>query len=354
MKRFQSYKINSNRILHVCFWGLVFLYYLNVSWPYETNKTFLLERVGLKVVLQIAASYIFLKLLIPYILKRYNRLLFVLMSVILIYSFYVIFVAVRCFYLLPKYPEVYSYRPPLVFTERLLDLYAFLNNIPDFIFPVIVLIVINFYKKEKEIARMLEQQKSLELSALKNQLNPHFLFNTLNNLYSLTLIKSDKAPEIVEKLSKILDYTLYQCESESVSIRSELNLLQNYIDLERVRYGKRVTVTFEEDVDDAVEIAPLILLTFVENAFKHRVSQETEKASITIFVKTSKEGLFFSIKNSKPKNYEAVFIEDQTSIGLKNIKRQLDLIYKNKYVLVIDDNNSDSFGLTLKLETYAL
>jgi hypothetical protein len=354
MKHLKVYKINSNRILHVCFWLLVFIYYINVSWPYETNKAFLLERVGIKVILQIAASYIFLQLIKPHILKRYNKLLFVLMSIILVYGFYVMFVAVRCFYLLPKYPEVYSYRPPLVFEERVLDVYAFLNNIPDFIFPVIVLVVINFYKKEKEIAKMLEQQKSLELSALKSQLNPHFLFNTLNNLYAMTLVKSDKAPEVIEKLSKILDYMLYQCESESVSIRDELDLLKNYIDLEKVRYGKRVEVTLEAQLDDAINIAPLILLTFVENAFKHGVSQETEKASIVIQVKTMNKELFFSIKNSKPKNYKAITPEGHTSIGLKNIKRQLDLIYKNKYVLIIDDNNPHSFGLTLKLKTHGL
>ena len=147
-------------------------------------------------------------------------------------------------------------------------------------FPTVILTIFNYYKEQKEVANLLEKKKTNELDALKNQLNPHFLFNTLNNLYVLALKKSDKTPEVIAKLSEILDYILYRCKNAFVPLKNEINLLHNYIALEKVRYNKRVDVTFNESIENNVQIAPLLLLTFLENAFKHGVSQEINKAKI--------------------------------------------------------------------------
>ena len=121
----------------------------------------------------------------------------------------------------------------------------------------------------------------MELKVLKNQLNPHFLFNTLNNLYALTLKKDDKAPEVIAKLSEILDFVLYRCNDDFVCMEKEIKLLENYISLEKLRYSEnRLAISFTKDIQENSKISPLILLTFVENAFKHGVINETEKAMI--------------------------------------------------------------------------
>lgn len=348
-----THKSYSKSLWHFLFWGVLFLYYLNVSWLYEENKIFLLERVLFKISLQILFAYIMLLILFPYVLYKGHKVLIVSISLLLSYVYYVIFVAIRCFYLLPKYPEVYSYRPPLIFDERLLDFYAFLGNIPDFIFPIVILILIDYYKKEKEVANLLEKQRTAELNALKSQLNPHFLFNTLNNLYALALKKSDKTPDIIAKLADILDYILYQCKSQVVPLKNEIQLLQNYIDLEKVRYGNRVMVDFSHQVESNIKIMPLMLLTFVENAYKHGVRQEIGTARITIFVKSQNNQVIFSVENSKPKIPFAHPQKDYETIGLKNVKRQLDILYKNNYKLTINDA-AELYTITLKINTNAL
>ncbi|CAM1347396.1 sensor histidine kinase [Tenacibaculum crassostreae] len=330
-------------------WIVILLYYLSTSWQYEANKPFLLERILFKLILQIFTAYSFIKIIVPYLLKKSYKLLFVVASCVLLYTAYVLFITFRCFYLLPKYPEVYAYRPPLIFVQRITDYYTFLTNLPGYLFPIVILSIIDFYKKEKELATIIEQQRSNELSTLRNQLNPHFLFNTLNNLYSLTLMKSDKASEVIEKLSKILDYTLYSCNSNLVSLKSEVILLQNYIDLEKLRYGNRVQIQFNHSIEKNVLIAPLILLTFVENAFKHGVSQETIEAKIQINLFTDGDQILFKVINTKPTKTAIKSSKKEISIGLTNVKKQLNLLYKNKHQLKIDENCS-SYSITLKIK----
>jgi len=186
---------------------------------------------------------------------------------------------------------------------------------------------------------------------LKNQLNPHFLFNTLNNLYALALKKSDKTPEVIAKLSEILDYILYQCKDNYVSIYKEVELLENYIALEKVRYGGRVEVIFENQIHRNIYIAPLILLTFVENAFKHGVSQELNKALIELSIETTDTEIVFKLKNSKPKTTIENSTSDKKSIGMQNTEKQLDLLYPNAYQLDINDRILE-YSLELKLQLH--
>jgi len=228
---------------------------------------------------------------------------------------------------------------------------AFLSNITWVVFPSIILIAIKYYRDQKEIIELKEQKKSTELDLLKNQLNPHFLFNTLNNLYALALKKSDKTPEVIAKLSEILDYILYQCKDDYVSINKEVELLENYIALEKVRYGSRVEVIFENQINRNINIAPLILLTFVENAFKHGVSQELNKALIELSIETTDTKIFFKLKNSKPKVYAENVIRDKDSIGMQNTKKQLDLLYPKRYELLIE-NTATNYSLELKLQLH--
>ena len=339
---------NKTVLQHLLFWSLVFVYYLSMSYPFEDNKSYLLYAVTVDLLFQVALTYIIIEILIPKLLNKNKKVLFFISIVIIIYVFYFAHYAYKCFYLAEEFKEVYKNRPPLVFLERITDFYSFVRTFPIDLAPSIMLSAFNYYKKEKETASLLEQKKTTELDALRNQLNPHFLFNTLNNLYALALKKSDKTPEVIAKLSDILDYILYRCQSNYVSLKNEVTLLHNYIALEKVRYGNRVEVVFKETIHEAAEIAPLLLLTFLENAFKHGVSQEINTAIINISIFGDSTFVEFKISNTKPNVYALEDSEDRNSIGLQNIKKQLNLLYPNKYKLEIE-NTKENYSVRLKV-----
>lgn len=322
---------------HILFWLIILIYHISSAWPHEANKLFLAERMISKTITQIILSYVILYMLIPLIREKKRRLQFAVFGMLAVYGAYVLHTAIRCFYLLPKYPEVYSYRPPLVFFERITNVYAFIGNITDLTFAAIILIVIDYYRKQKEIVSLQEQKRTTELNLLKHQLNPHFLFNTLNNLYTLALKKSDKTPEVIEKLSEILDYILYRCEARYVPLRSEIKLIENYIALEKIRYGKRVDVNFDCKITEEAKIAPLLLLTLLENAFKHGVSQEINSAFINIKIEANKSNITVNIENSKPENNQKITAKQRSTIGLTNIQKQLQLLYPKEHVLSVID-----------------
>ena len=207
-----------------------------------------------------------------------------------------------------------------------------------------------FYKNQQKFLKLNEQKKIAELTALRNQLNPHFLFNTLNNLYALALEKSNKTPDVIERLSDILDYILYRCKENYVPVQKEIELIENYLSLEKIRYGSRVAVTFDHQIDSDVKISPLLLLlTLVENAFKHGVAQELKKAEINISMTTDEKDIFFSIYNSKASSSVGGKSENEESLGLNNVKQQLELLYPSSHDLRISDKE-DCYEVTLRLE----
>jgi LytS/YehU family sensor histidine kinase len=242
--------------------------------------------------------------------------------------------------------------PPYVLWDKMTSVFNFVRNITWITFPSVILISIKYYRDQKDIVALKEQKKTTELNLLKHQLNPHFLFNTLNNLYALALKKSDKTPEVIAKLSEILDYMLYQCKDKYVPINKEIELLENYIALEKVRYGNRVEVTFEKEIQINANIAPLVLLTFVENAFKHGISQEIKKGQIELYISATEKEIVFRLKNSKPNNtVRAQKHHNKKSIGMQNTEKQLDLLYGNKYVLEVNDKDL-TYTLELKLHLH--
>ena len=202
---------------------------------------------------------------------------------------------------------------------------------------------------EKHLLEVLQKEKvTTELKFLKAQMHPHFLFNTLNNLYALTLAKSDTAPIVVLKLSEMLDYILYQCNAARVNIHQEIELLENYIELESLRYSENLTWSFEHEVSEkSVQIAPLILLPLVENAFKHGAVGQS-KALIKIELKVAELQLHFEVFNSTTLSTE-IGSDGKEGIGLTNVKRQLALNYPNNHKLEIERTNQ-SHKVTLDIE----
>lgn len=205
-----------------------------------------------------------------------------------------------------------------------------------------------FYeKKQHEIIR--KKQMESELSLLKSQINPHFLFNVLNSIYSLSLKKSDKTPEVVLKLSDILRYMLYETKQEKVALEKELMMIENYIIIEKIRVGQHQSITLEITGDNAPSlIAPVLLIPFVENAVKHGIDSLSENAFIRIAIRVENGTLNFNCQNNyKDKSAKAKPIG---GIGLLNVQKRLDLIYPDKHKLEItNENHIFTVSLTIDL-----
>lgn len=205
------------------------------------------------------------------------------------------------------------------------------------------------YRIEQANQQLAHQTHLAELQVLKAQIHPHFLFNTLNNLYLLTLKQSVQAPDIVLKLSGLLNYMLYECNRPAVTLGQEISCILNYIELEKLRYGNRlsITVTVSGDADDQ-PIAPFLLIPLVENAFKHGSSQQTGRANIGLTVSIVENQLAFRLENSfdasfVPKTYNPV------GIGLSNVRKRLQLIYPNAHELLVH-SESELFMVELNLD----
>jgi sensor histidine kinase YesM len=295
-----------------------------------------------KILAQAIAAYGLIYWIIPQVLNKKKHLLFILFATSWLYLVFAILMTFKYYYLEPKFPGFFDdwFGHKMSIPERLTSFKLIFRELSFITYPIIIMGFISFNRKQQRLLKLEEEKKTMELKVLKNQLNPHFLFNTLNNLYALTLKKDDKAPEVIAKLSEILDFVLYRCNEDFVSIEKEITLIENYIALEKLRYNEnRLNISFTKDIQESNKISPLIILTFIENAFKHGVINETEKAVIRMNLQTKKEQIIFSIENTKPQN-ETARRSDKSQIGLKNVRKQLDLLYPKKHQLEIDETQT--------------
>jgi sensor histidine kinase YesM len=217
-----------------------------------------------------------------------------------------------------------------------------------------ILLIIGFkfawdaIQKQQKIDSLNRMVAESNLQFLNSQINPHFLFNNLNNLYAFALENSPKTPEIILQLSSILRYMLYDCRDKTVWLNKELDNLNDYVELSRLQLGDEGKVTFQVNGDPGtLKIAPLILMVFVENAFKHAPASQLSDVQIHISVKISNKTVSFYCEN----NYSEQTNTDNLSkgIGLKNVKGRLDLIYPGKYELTID-TKEDWYKVLLKID----
>ena len=200
-----------------------------------------------------------------------------------------------------------------------------------------------FSLQEKQDLRL--DKLNTEIKYLRAQINPHFLFNTLNNIYGLALEKSDKTPEIILKLSKIMDYMLYESNDVKVYLKKDIENISNYIDIERIRQGNNAAITFDVkgDITDQ-KIVPLMLLPLVENAFKHGVNTIIKGAFMRVTIVVNGSSLEIDVKNNFKQHDEA----ERNGIGLTNLKHRLDLFYENNYAIT-NDLRGDEYHANLKL-----
>lgn len=208
------------------------------------------------------------------------------------------------------------------------------------------------YRKLKESTKQLRVEKQeAELNFLKSQTNPHFLFNTLNNIYSLARDKSDLAPESILRLSKILRFLLYETSGAYIAIEQEVKIINDYIALEKLRYDDSLGVNFSHDIEDMKQaLPPLLLIPLVENAFKHGVSETRNQPYVNIHLSVKNRLLLFNVKNSTE-----AFSSDRgvkENIGLSNLRRQLELLYTDFNLKVQQEGSAFTAALKINLASH--
>lgn len=204
-----------------------------------------------------------------------------------------------------------------------------------------------WFDQEKKMNEMQIIQLGTELKYLRAQINPHFLFNTLNNIYGLAIIKSNKTPEAVIRLSEMMDYMLYDNNEEKVPLKKDIENLINYIELERIRQGNDAKIEFNiiGEPND-LKITPLLLLPLLENAFKHGINKEPINAFLSATIEIKQNSLIFSIANNKVST--PTEMTTNHSIGLDNLRKRLTLYYPDKNTIIINDTNK-TFEVTLTI-----
>jgi len=206
--------------------------------------------------------------------------------------------------------------------------------------------IYNYAKLKQATQQLRIEKQAAELNYLRSQTNPHFLFNTLNNIYSLARDKNDLAPESILRLSKILRFMLYETGGAYIAIEQELKIMNDYIALEKLRYDDSLRVNFNHDIEDMKQsIPPLLLIPLVENAFKHGVSETRNQPFVDIHLSVNQRQLKFVVKNSTETFVGEGGIKE--NIGLSNLRRQLELLYKDHELTVKQE--SDVFSSALKI-----
>lgn len=328
-------------LYHSAFWfSLIFiLAFVDNNGMNYIQKLFLLT---INIGFYAAIVYINLLYLFPTYLKR-RRL-----AVHLIWLLFtaVIITPIKCLimYLTTSNPNLQE-----LFVSN--QLFIFLSTFFVGFSSSIYFIMTDWLKNQREKQELAKETLQSELKFLKSQINPHFLFNTLNSLYALTLKKSDQAPEIVLKLSEMMRYMLYDCNEKKVALQKEVAYITNYLELEKLRHGKKMNIHLEinGEVNDQ-EIAPLLFIPFIENCFKHGISNRIEEGFVKIKLDIRQDDLVIMVENSKSPTMPSTLGKRSGGIGLINVKRRLELLYSNAYTLDIESSPTTySVHLTLNL-----
>lgn len=328
-------------LLHILFWIMYLLLLTNII---QRDGDFFqaAKQTLLFTTLHAATAYLHYYLLIPRLLlqQRYGYyflvtlLFWFLGTIILNLSFQLLY---------------YQDSKILLYLQTAHSLLYDALSFVDILMIAIVLRIINYRQEQQRIQHQLNQERlTSELKFLKSQINPHFLFNTLNSLYALTLQKSDNAPDMVLKLSTMLRYILYDCQTDSVTLSAEVTYLQDYIELEKMRFGDRLQIMFEQSGDLSPKIVPMLLQPFVENAIKHGVARNIRGGWVHILLSTKNEVITFEVRNNLTETAPSLVSKQPGGIGIQNVIRRLELLYPHQHELTIQDT-PEEFQVKLTL-----
>jgi len=340
----RSYEI----IIYAIFWGLVIALPIH-NFTYLKSKRKTVFRVLSLIVL------FFIALIIDSIMKMPDNPI----TFILLMGFWFGFSYVLIPVFIKKYWKLitFFYAPLFLYFIYLRlfsgDLEAYLKIKEDFPFyifflPIPILFFIWVFEQWKWLQNLKAEKSKAELLLLRTQINPHFFFNTLNNLYALTVKNSKQAPDVILKLSDMMRYTIYEGEKDTVKIGDEIDYLNNYIELHKIRYKKSVEIIFNHEIDTSLPVTPLLFIILLENAFKHGIETLTENAFIHINLYEDKDAINFIIEN----NFDQKEVQTTNGIGLQNLKRRLSLLYNQKHELVVSITNK-IYKTTLKISKHA-
>jgi two-component system sensor histidine kinase AlgZ len=220
----------------------------------------------------------------------------------------------------------------VIFNDTFGKLEGFVEFIAFYFIVLFITISYWLFKQIKSIIRLKNEKAQTELMHLKSQVNPHFFFNMLNNLYGLVAKDSKKAQELILKLSDMMRYSIYEGQKETVLLSEEITYLQNYIELHKMRYHKTIDVQFKIDItENDYQIMPLLFIILLENAFKHGVENLRNNAYVHINMKVRNNQINFDIEN----NFDNTIINEQGGIGMNNLKRRLELVYPKSHTLTV-------------------
>ena len=199
-----------------------------------------------------------------------------------------------------------------------------------------VIILFEWMKQSKEIASLEKEKSETELNLLKQQINPHFFFNTLNNLYSLSLTKDEQTPEVVLQLSELMRYVIYKGKEKEVPLAEEVKYIEDYIQLQQIRLAKNLDYKFEKSIEDeSIQVPPLLFINLIENAFKHGIEPAEGDCFLQLSMKSTKSGLSFTCENS----FEEREV-DEAGTGLKNLRRRLELLFPDNHELEVKESEN--------------
>lgn len=338
--------LNKRPAIHLQFW-LLFVLFGSFIFSYRQNFPYFFFLLNFLVHLPVFVlfTYCVVYFLVPRFLlgHKYGQFFFVLI---------VSTSAAALLHILSgKYIYYAFFIPKVLHPAEWINIDIFLTSVIWVVGPVIIFAMFKYYKNwmsSQTLASEAERKQLFsELQVLKAQLNPHFLFNTFNNLYVLALQKSDKTPMVISRISDLFHYVLYECNSIEVPVSNEIKLIDNYIQLEELRYSDRLFITFEKGVENLdCLIPPMLLYTLVENCFKHGCSNDPGSPWIKLMIRNRDDLLEFEASNSIPAvNHN--LSEPCGGVGLANIRRRLELIYPGNHVLKI---RAEEFEFHVRLE----
>lgn len=346
----QHLYIAGNRLLtHILFWVSYLFVYTGVHAEGEDGlwAYFLIELQGLPAAMLV--TYVNIYWLFPRFFKPKRYISYAIGAIVLLFVASLLNRVLIERIIEPRFfPDTTYYEPIFVWYLLFKGMLWFLA--PVLLFTLLIKAVGHWVAQEQLHQDTMREKLAAELDLLKAQVHPHFLFNTLNNLYALTLQAAPAAPQVVLKLSELMSYMLYESRSERILLEKEIGHISNYIALERLRYGDRLDVSLVVSGEtEARMISPLLLIPFVENAFKHGVSDETENVWVTIDIKVKDGWLSVKVENShyareKSGNENAL----TGGIGLQNVRRRLALLYPDSHKLTLT-KESEHYSVDLKI-----
>ncbi len=370
-RHFLQMKFNVIEISFFFFYFVIFRILADIEYnAYERHNYILFvkdmpERLIYGIVALVPFVHCYKFLIQGYLLrKKYGLFLLFLVLFLVFLNFYQLY-SYWVISKLPFLPEGVSRSADIYYHSGALVHFSVIYISRELIVISFLAYFINAAKQDQLMNAIRERQLQAELKYLKVQLQPHFFFNTLNNIYSLTLERSASAAPLVAKLAEMMRYILYNSTTAKVPLKEEVAFLENYSQVEAVRFGEKISISFDKQgIRDGDKIEPLLLLPFIENAFKHGVGEETLAGYVRIIICVAGEELILEVRNSKAGKFliptgntllgndrlsNGSLYRDKKGIGLENVRQRLSLLYPQKHRLVVNETETD-FELSLTLQ----